>query len=349
MELDRWGWNDHFAEAFASACHPPEAAPGRVVSGNRGIYRLRGQNEEITARLSGAFNGAGAPERPVTGDWVALDPAGRLILALLPRRTRISRKKAGRNFQEQVLAANVDVIFIVTGLDGDFKPSRLERYMLLAQESGAWPVIVLNKSDLCEDPLPKLRYADRIAAGAPVVLMSALDADSAAQLGRHVETTQTAVVVGSSGVGKSTIVNHLLGAEAQAVREVRASDSRGRHTTTSRELFRLGQGWLLIDTPGLRELEPWAGPEAVGAVFGDIEALAAGCRFRDCRHEGEPGCAVELAVQAGALDEDRLSNMRKLRREMDHLTRMQDQRAALEHKRMVKRFHRAFRKVEPRG
>ncbi|MEK7405627.1 MAG: ribosome small subunit-dependent GTPase A [Acidobacteriota bacterium] len=344
MQLAQWGWNNYFSRALAALS--PELAPARVVRTNRGVHRLRIEGGETDARLSGGFRERGTAERPVTGDWVAVDPARRLIAAVLPRRTRISRKKAGRGVEEQVLAANVDVVFVVTALDGDFNLRRLERYLLLANESGAAPVIVLNKSDLCDAPVAALRQADRIAPpGTPVLLMSALEPGSVAQLSRHVEPGHTAVLVGSSGVGKSTILNRLLGAEVQTVRAVRAHDRRGRHATTSRELFLLGQGWLLIDTPGLRELEPWAGPESVEAVFCDIEALAVGCRFRDCRHDGEPGCAVAQAIRQGALDAARLESLRKLEGELDHLRRMEDERAAQEHKKRMKRLHRALRNM----
>ena len=349
MELSRLGWNDFFASVFEP--YSGELEPARVVSYSRGIYRLLDGGGEAVALLAGAFRGG---EHPVTGDWVVLDSARGVIVAALPRQSKISRKKAGRTVEEQVLAANVDVVFVVTALDGDFNPRRLERYLVMALEGGARPVVVLNKSDLCDDPLPVLRAADSIAVAAgdaeiPVLLVSALENRAVEQLASRMKPGQTAALAGSSGVGKSTIVNRLLGAERQAVLPVREHDQRGRHTTTSRELFLLEEGWLLIDTPGLRELEPWTGPESLDAVFGDIESLAAGCRFRDCRHSGEPGCAVAGAVREGALEEDRLASFHKLQAELAHLRRMQDAHAAADYKRMVKRMHRRIRNMPPKG
>lgn len=348
MHLEQFGWSPFFAEAFKELT--PGLSAGRVAMANRGICRLWTGNGKVVARAGGA-------QQVVAGDWVAYDPASSVIRAVLPRRTKLSRKQAGRVTAEQVLAANVDILFAVTALDGDFNPRRLERYLLMATEGGVEPVIVLNKADLCDDPLPVLRQADRIAMAAsrgaaapeiPVVLLSALEERAAAELSRFVSAGQTAALAGSSGVGKSTIVNRLLGFERQRVEAVRASDNRGRHTTTARELFLLDRGWLLLDTPGLRELEPWAGPESVRAVFEDIEDLAVQCRFSDCRHNGEPGCAVEQAVREGRLDSGRVAGLRKLEAELDHLARKQDPRQAAEYKRKVRQIHKAVRHQPPR-
>jgi len=235
-----------------------------------------------------------------------MEPATGRIREVLPRKTCIIRKKAGRAVEEQVIAANVDVMFIVMAFDGDFNVRRLERYLVMAEESGASPVVILNKSDLCEDLVPRLNEVDRVTQ-APVVVMSAIDQGSVSQLSRYIEQDQTGALLGSSGVGKSTIINALLGGDQQAVNAVRESDGRGLHTTTRREMFRLSQGWILIDMPGMRELEPWSSTDSVSSAFADIEALAAGCQFRDCRHEREPGCKV-----VGAIDPDRLASYHKL-------------------------------------
>ncbi len=333
MDLTTLGWSDFFLSSLA-ACDGLDAA--RVASENRGHYLVwsaRGVQEARLPRDAAA---------PVTGDWVGVDGGG-MIRALLPRRTKVSRKRAGRAWQEQVLAANVDVLFLVSGLDGDFNPRRLERYLIVAEESGARPVVVLNKSDLCDDPLQPLQALDRVAPGVPVVLTCALDAAAAGQLHRFVDTGETAVLLGSSGAGKSTLVNSLLGEQRQPVQVVRESDGRGQHTTTGRQLFLLPQGWLLIDTPGLREVEPWASAETTGAVFADVRDIAQQCRFRDCSHGGEPGCAVAAALASGELDEGRFASFLKLRREMGHLERMTDANAAREHKRWLKRIHKAMR------
>ncbi|MBI3684564.1 MAG: ribosome small subunit-dependent GTPase A [Acidobacteria bacterium] len=331
MKLSPLGWSEDFTRA-------------RIASETRGHYQLWTADGEYTARLPGAWR----DERPVAGDWVLWDPDTGLVEALLPRRTRISRKKAGRVWEEQVLAANVDVVFIVTALDHDFNLRRLERYLVAVEGGGAAAVIVLNKADLPDDLLVYMRQVDRLAPSVPVLLMSALDRGSVAQLHRSVEPGQTAVLVGSSGVGKSTIVNSLLGGELQLTRAVREHDSRGRHATTSRQMFLLDAGWLLIDTPGLRELEPWAGPEAAAAVFEDIQTLAVQCRFRDCRHQGEPGCAVQAAVHTGEMDAVRLASFHKLERELARLERMSDVHAAREHKRKWKQIHKAMRRMPKR-
>lgn len=284
----------------------------RVASANRGIYILWTQSgAECRGTLSGALLDTVPVDRPATGDWVQIETATGRIREVLPRKTCLIRKKAGRAVEEQVIAANVDVIYIVMALDGDFNIRRLERYLVMAEESGASPVVVLNKSDLCDDLAQRLNEIDQVTH-APAIVMSAIDRGSVAQLARYIEPEQTGALVGSSGVGKSTIVNALLGLGQQAVAPVRESDSRGRHTTTHREMFRLDQGWILIDMPGMRELEPWSGKDSVSSAFGEIETLAEGCQFRDCRHLGEPGCKVTAAVADGTLDSDRLASFHKL-------------------------------------
>ncbi|MBK5294901.1 MAG: ribosome small subunit-dependent GTPase A [Acidobacteriia bacterium] len=314
MELYSYGWDAQWARALAST--GAGLIAGRVVMATHGLCRLWTVDGLREATLSGALIQSPASERPVTGDWVALEAATGRVRAVLPRRKTLSRKKAGREYEEQLIAANVDVLLVVMGLDGDFHPRRLERYLLLGEESRAEVVVVLNKSDVCADALEKVRKVDRLTCAA-VVLMSAMEAESVRQLHRYVEAGQTAALVGSSGVGKSTIVNALLGAGCQETSAVRAGDSRGRHTTTARELFLLEEGWLLLDMPGMRELEVWTGPEAVRASFGDIDELSKECRFRDCRHAGEPGCAVAQAVQDGVVETGRLANFHKLHRETD--------------------------------
>ena len=294
---------------------PNNLERARVACANRGNYILWTESgAEIRGTLSRAL--LAAADYPSTGDWVLYESATGRIREVLPRKTCLIRKKAGRATEQQVIAANVDVVFIVMALDRDFNVRRLERYLVLAEESGASPVVILNKSDLCDDLVTRLSEVDRVTQ-APVIVMSAIDLGSVSQLGRYIEPEQTGALLGSSGVGKSTIINALLGDDQQqAVSEVREHDSRGRHTTTHREMFRLAQGWILIDMPGMRELEPWSSPESVACAFEDIEALSAGCRFRDCQHIDEPGCAVAAAVLAGTLDAGRLESFHKLTIEM---------------------------------
>ncbi len=314
MELKVLGWTSALTRAMEEYGGKLEA--GRVGTANRTAIRLWTASGEREAVLSGSMLEAHANERPVTGDWVAFEPESGRIRVVLPRRTCLSRKKAGKAYEEQVLAANVDVMFIVMGLDGDFNVRRLERYLMLAEESGADPVVVLNKSDLCEDLAARIHEVDGVTH-APVVVMAAIEQGSVAQLHRHLEPGQTAVLLGSSGAGKSTIVNALLGESRQATMGVREQDSRGRHTTSTRELFLVPEGWLLIDTPGIRELEVWSEGGASQAAFLDIGELAKHCRFRDCRHSGEPGCAVAEAIERGLMEQERLDSFHKLHRETD--------------------------------
>jgi len=331
MSLEKFGWTSYFEGQLARP-----AEPARVVLADRELFVVWTESGEREATAGGRLRYEG-DDWPVVGDWVALE-AGTRIASVLPRRTAFSRKEPGRATREQVIAANIDVLFIVAGLDGDFNLRRLERYLMVAWESGGRPVIVLNKADLCQDAAGVA--AETEALGAPVAVISALDGSGVDALEAHIAAGETAALTGSSGVGKSTLLNRLLGSDEQRVQDVRASDSRGRHTTVRRELFLAPNGWLVIDTPGLRELQLWAGMKSVDLAFADIAELARQCRFRDCRHQGEPGCAV---AESG-IDEARLASYAKLQREAAHLERQQDQRAAWEEKRRIKRIHRAMRK-----
>lgn len=286
-------------------------APARVAMAQRDVYRLLGE-EEWTAEAAGKLWYEGV--MPAVGDWVAARVVGdgeALIEAVLPRRTLFARRAAGKREERQAIAANIDLVFLVNGLDGDFNPRRIERYLALTAASGAAAVIVLNKADCCADLDGAVAAAEAVSGGAPVVALSARE--SAETLRRWVTAGRTVALLGSSGVGKSTIVNALVGEERLRTGAVREWDARGRHTTTRRELMVLPGGGVLIDTPGMRELQLWAGEDAVESAFEDIAALAEGCRFRDCSHSGEPGCAVE-----GAADAERLASYRKLLREARH-------------------------------
>ena len=257
---------------------------------------------------------------PAIGDWAAAELIGdeRAILHwVLPRRGVFSRKAPGKRVEQQVIAANVDTAFLVAALDMDFSPRRLERYLAQCWNSGVSPAIVLNKTDECDDVATHVAEAERVAIGAPVLALSARTGKGMDALEAHLSPGKTIVLLGSSGVGKSTIVNRLLREDAQAVKPTRESDGKGRHTTTARQLFRLPCGGLLMDTPGLREFASWKVDAGITETFADIEELARDCRFGDCRHETEPGCAVRAATQSGALDEARVESRKKLEREQE--------------------------------
>jgi len=344
--LHHLGWSPFFERQRASLADPVE--PARVAAGGRGVLDVLTASGPRRATLSGRLLHAAGDDGaalPAVGDWVGLRPDGLgSITHAFARRTCLLRKAAGRRFEAQVLAANVDAVLIVSSLNADFNPRRLERYLELALEGGARPVFVLNKADLCEAPARFVEAARALAPTAPVVAVSALDGAGFDALAAHLSAGETAALLGSSGVGKSTIANRLLGAAAQAEGVIRAHDDRGRHTTTHRELFVLPGGGLLVDTPGLRELSPWGLDDAGPAGFTDVEALAEACRFRDCAHEGEPGCAVAEAVADGALAEGRLAGFRKLAAEGRHLRERGDARARAELRRRGKEIARITRR-----
>jgi ribosome biogenesis GTPase len=349
MDLDELGWTAALAEAFVP--HAGEGlVPGRVSLEHTHIYRVLTAEGEWLARVSGRLRHHAAARRefPAVGDWVALEPPATsgdaTIRAVLPRRSRFSRRAAGDPTEEQIVAANIDTVFLVAGLDGDFNPRRIERYLLVALDSGASPVIVLNKADLAEDAAAKTAEIRLLAAGIPVHAVSCRSPASLEVLRQYLTRGQTGALLGSSGVGKSTIVNRLIGHDLLRTRDVRESDSRGRHTSTARQLVPLPGSGILIDTPGMRELQLWDAGEGMSGAFADIDALAEGCRFRDCRHRQEPGCAVRAATTAGQLPHLRLDSYLKLQDEQAHQARQLDERAQLEEKRRSKTMTRALNK-----
>jgi ribosome biogenesis GTPase / thiamine phosphate phosphatase len=350
MTLDELGWNAQFAAAF-EALQAPGVEPARVSLEHTHIYRVLTADGEHLARVSGRLRHAasGRADFPAVGDWVAIQiPAGggdARIRAVLPRLSRFSRRAAGDVTEEQVVAANIDVVFLVSGLDGDFNPRRIERYLVTAWESGASPVILLNKADLVDDPAAIEREVADLAQGVPVHAISATRLDAIDRVRQYLAVGRTAALLGSSGTGKSSIANALLGEARLRTHDVRESDSRGRHTTTGRQLLLVPGGGILIDTPGMRELQLWETGEAVAGAFADIESIAEGCRFRDCRHAGEPGCAVTAAVAAGMLPATRLESFRKLQSEQDHQSRQQDARGRIEEKRIGKLGAKALRQI----
>ncbi|AKT40469.1 ribosome small subunit-dependent GTPase A [Chondromyces crocatus] len=286
---------------------------GRVSAEHQGVFLVRFADGERAAALPGKMRRAvvrGEAIWPAVGDWVVVDrpPGGSVVLrAVLPRQTRLARKAVGEQRGEQVLAANVDVAFLVSALGADLSPRRLERYVALALEGGALPVVLLTKADLYEDVASAVEVVRSVAAEVAIHVLSSHTGLGLAALSPYFAGERTVVLLGSSGVGKSTLLNRLLGADVQAVGEVRA-DGKGRHTTTHRQLFRRPDGGVVIDTPGMRELGLWDAEAGVSSAFPDIEAIAEDCRFSDCRHEGEPGCAVVAAVAVGTLERGRLDS-----------------------------------------
>jgi len=347
MSLEALGWTPRFAAAFDTLSEPG-TRPARVVREDRERYRVRNEAGERSAELAGRMR-HGVRNRldlPAVGDWVAVRDGGGgsdVVVALLPRATAFVRKVAGETTEEQIVAANVDTVFVVMGLDDNFNVRRIERYLTAAWESGAMPVVVLNKSDLADDPEGAVAEVESVAAGAEVVAVSAIGAGTPEALARWLVPGRTVALLGSSGVGKSTLVNALLGAARMETGEVREADSRGRHTTTHRELVVLPGGSLLIDTPGMRELQLWGDEDAASATFPEIVALAEQCRFGDCRHETEPGCAVRGALEDGTLDEARFESWRKLQRELRFLETKTDARARAEQTAKWKAIHKSMK------
>jgi ribosome biogenesis GTPase len=339
MTLADLGWNPFWEECWKRSDRGAHI-PARVTAEQRDLWRLAGESFESSARLSGRLRHGltGAGVLPAVGDWV--ETAAGVIYDVLPRRSRLSRKAAGRRTDEQVVAANVDTVFIMSSLNRDYNLRRLERYVTLAWEGGARPVILLSKADLCESSESWVAAAEAIAPDVPVVAVSAYAGSGLDRLHIHLRPAQTVALVGSSGVGKSTLINRLCGGVLQRTADI-GPDHRGRHTTTSRELIALPSGTLLIDTPGLRELQLWSSGEGLDHAFGEIEELAGSCRFRDCSHTNEPGCAVLQAVEAGELPASRFESYLKLRREVDYLARKLDVSAQQAEKRRWRMIHKA--------
>ncbi|HYI23692.1 MAG TPA: ribosome small subunit-dependent GTPase A [Candidatus Limnocylindrales bacterium] len=347
MAVEKYGWDSRVAKLFEASA-PDGTQPGRVLVEHRGSYLVGTAEGDVNAKVTGRFRheAALAEDFPAVGDWVVLgDLAAEnaVIHAVLPRSSQFVRPGRGDTAGAQVVAANVDLVLLVTGLDHDFNLRRLERYVTLAWSSGAEPVIVLNKADLCEDVAERVAEVNGVAPGVPVRVLSAREGVGLDSLRPLLEQGKTVALIGSSGVGKSTIVNALLGWERQATGEVREGDQRGRHTTTVRELLVTDSGALLIDSPGMRSVGMWDADDGLADAFADVDAFAAECRFTDCAHEGEPGCAVLAAIADGRLPLARLESQRKLGREAAVQARRQDALLRATERRKWKTIHKSVR------
>ncbi|MCI0448602.1 MAG: ribosome small subunit-dependent GTPase A [Chlorobi bacterium] len=348
-DLRLYGWNEFF-EAYFNEYASDGLAPARVAVEHRNNYELYSEYGELIAEKSGKlfYNATSADELPAVGDWVVAMPIQKekkaVISAVLPRRTKFSRKKAGPVTEEQVVAANVDTAFIVSSLNQELNFRRMERYLALAWDNDVKPVIVLSKADLCDDVYAKLVETQNNITGTDIHVVSALKNAGIDELFKYFESNKTIAVIGSSGVGKSTLINSLLHWKKMKVSDISLYKDKGRHTTTHRELTLVPGGGLIIDTPGMREIQLWEGGGGLSELFEDIEQLSLECKFSDCRHESEPGCAVKEAIKSGTLDPKRFKSYRKLQNEINYFERKQNVRAQLEEKKKWKKITNEARK-----
>jgi len=334
MNLEELGWNQSWRKSFDELGREG-LVPARVAREDKEAYLVFSEHGELTARVTGSVrhNAESRSEFPAVGDWVVIEPRPKegeaTIHAVLPRKSKFSRQAPGGRTEEQVLAANIDTVFLVSGLDENFNVRRIERYVTLAWESGAGPVILLNKADVCDDVEARISEVESAVFGVPLHTISATENQGLHVLRRYISKGKTVAFFGSSGVGKSTIINSLLGEERQKVNAISEAVGKGKHTTTHRELILFPDGGVVIDTPGMRGLHMWCDDNGVKRSFDDIEELARLCRFRDCRHGTEPGCAVRKALDEGVLEAKRYGNYLKLQKEVKFLARREDQRARL--------------------
>lgn len=370
MNLFDLGWNDYFSQQFEeykAKFEKLNVISARVSCEHRNLYHVITENGDITAEVSGRFRHEALrrADFPVVGDWVVIatqeNQQSATIHAVLPRQSYFSRKAVlgggpayglGKT-EEQVLVGNINSVFLVSGLDGDFNLRRIERYLTIAWDSGATPVIVLNKSDLSENIHEQIEKVEEIALGVPILPVSAKTGDGLDSLLGYIPKGRTVTLLGSSGVGKSSIINCLLGEDLIKIGGLRNSDGRGKHTTTYRELLILPNGGIVIDTPGMRELQAWSDDEGIDKTFGDIEALTANCKFNDCSHLTEPGCAIQIALENGTLDKKRYKGYLRLQKEMAHLKIRQDQketrRLNREWDKKIRRYHKDMKELRKKG
>ncbi len=350
MNLTKYGWNKFFEEHFAQFSNEG-FSPGRVAIGHKSQYILYTESGEMTAEISGKFHfiSGDKSDFPAVGDWVVIraipDENKAIIEQILPRQNRFSRKSAGAKTEEQIAASNIDIVFIMSSLNQDINLRRIERYLTLAWECEVTPVIILSKADLCDIIYEKLSEVEAISFNTKIHVISAEENTGLGELTQYFENNKTVAVLGSSGVGKSTLINILSGREKMKVSEIGEYKDKGKHTTTHRELILLPSGGLIIDTPGMRELQLWEGSDGVAETFQDIEKFIGQCKFSDCKHDTEPGCAIKTAINNGEIDEDRYNSYLKLQREVSYFERRQNNKAALAEKKKWKKLSANAKKI----
>ncbi|MGV3666100.1 MAG: ribosome small subunit-dependent GTPase A [Leptospira bouyouniensis] len=351
MQLSDLGWSSFFELNFEKYKNEGFLAM-RIIRENREKYIACGEFGEFSCEVSGTFrfHAKSKSQFPAVGDWVVTsvitNERKAIIQAVLPRKSGFSRKVAGHITEEQVIAANIDIVFIITGLDLNYNLRRIERFLSIAWESKALPVILLNKADLCPEAELRKIEVESVAIGVDVYTVSATQNVGIDILKQYIQKGKTIAFLGSSGVGKSTIINSLLGKEQLKVNDVSELGSRGRHTTTYRELFILSNGGMIIDTPGMRELQVWGEDEGLKHVFDDIEKLSLSCRYRNCSHQNEPDCAVQIAISEGTLDPKRLESFLKMKREFEYLQDRQTMKASAIEKANWKRISKLAKSIK---
>ena len=345
IDLTIYGWSEFFEESFKSHAEHGHMC-GRVALEHKNFFRVYTQYGELLAEISGKLrhNAVSRKDLPAVGDWVVIraqpESDSALIHAVLPRRTSFVRKIAGTRTEEQIVGANIDTVFLLTSLNQDFNVRRIERYLIVAWESGANPIIVLSKADLCDRVDDRVTEVEAVARGVPIHAVSVVTGQGLDRIAQYFERGQTVALLGSSGVGKSTLINHLAGIDYLKVQTVREHDDRGKHTTTHRELVLLPTGGLVLDTPGMRELQLWDGDQSLHLVFDDIETVARHCFFSDCTHQDEPRCAVRESLEAGSIDSERYQSYEKLQKELKYLARRRDKLSEIVEKKKWKKLSR---------